>query len=310
MTTKFVADGIWKSISTAARRTRNPVYAAVAYFGQGASRLLPLPNKSRLVVDASERSVKAGLTCPLDLKKLQRRGVRIYTAQNLHAKIYVFNRDAFIGSANASNRSAGTLIEAMVRTNEPGVVRSARSFVRGLCLDELSSKAIDRLQAIYRPPRNIPGATRKYSGRSIRPKLRRLLLAQTILESVPRKARKAVVDGLRAAATKSHKPTDDLDYIWCDGDCTYRENDKIVQVVKETSKRTLIEPPTDIILKRKWSNGKRHLTFVYFEEPSGRRVRLERLARRLGYGAKKRLQKDGLIRHNIFAERLLAAFGG
>jgi len=48
---------------------------AVAYFGKGASRLLPLTAGSRLVVDASECAVASGQTCPADLIKLVARGV-------------------------------------------------------------------------------------------------------------------------------------------------------------------------------------------------------------------------------------------
>jgi phosphatidylserine/phosphatidylglycerophosphate/cardiolipin synthase-like enzyme len=63
---------------------------------------------------------------------------------NLHAKIYVFDDAAIIGSANVSNRSAGTLIESVLRTADFGVVRSAKKFVQGLCLHELSPGALGR----------------------------------------------------------------------------------------------------------------------------------------------------------------------
>jgi hypothetical protein len=155
---------VWKSLTAAAKKTPSPAYAAVAYFGQGASKLLTLPAKSRLVVDASEGAVKSGQTCPAELKKLQKRGVIIYRIPNLHAKIVAFDKDAFIGSANVSNRSATALIEAVVQTNDPGLVRSARTFVRGLCLDELSPTTIDHLDAIYRPPRIGPVAHRARLG--------------------------------------------------------------------------------------------------------------------------------------------------
>lgn len=58
----FATNGIWKSTSSAAKRTDAPVYASVAYFGKGASKLLPLPANSRLVVDASIAAVKSGQT--------------------------------------------------------------------------------------------------------------------------------------------------------------------------------------------------------------------------------------------------------
>jgi hypothetical protein len=49
---EFVSNGVWKAITSAAKRTRKPALVAVAYFAQGAGKLLPLQPNSRLVVDA------------------------------------------------------------------------------------------------------------------------------------------------------------------------------------------------------------------------------------------------------------------
>ncbi len=48
------------------------------------------------------------------------------------------------------------------------------------------------------------------------------------------------------------------------------------------------------------------MTFIYLEHPDVRRTRLDKLARHLGYGAKKMLHRDGLVRDRGFAEKLLA----
>jgi hypothetical protein len=79
MKTDFVSKGVWKAITSAAKRSRKPALVAVAYFAKGASKLLPLAPNSRLVVDASEGAVKSSQTCPADLKRLQKRGVVIYS---------------------------------------------------------------------------------------------------------------------------------------------------------------------------------------------------------------------------------------
>ena len=75
------------------------------------------------MVDASERAVASGQTCPADLNKLLNKGVAIYSVPNLHAKVFALGRAAYIGSVNVSNRSALQLIEAAVRTTEPRAVR-------------------------------------------------------------------------------------------------------------------------------------------------------------------------------------------
>ena len=64
MTSELITNEVWTQISRAARRCNSPSHVAVAFIGSGASRMLPLKKGSRLVVDASRRTVKAGLTSP------------------------------------------------------------------------------------------------------------------------------------------------------------------------------------------------------------------------------------------------------
>jgi hypothetical protein len=309
MKNDLLTTGVWKSLSSAAKRARNPVYVAVAYFGNGASKLPPLPANSRLVVDASEHAVKSGQTCPADLKKLQKCGVVIYSAPHLHAKVYVFDGFAFIGSANVSNHSAGTLIEAMLHTTDRKIINSARSFVRGLCLHELSPGAIDRLHLIYRPPDFPKGDPHRRMARHKRPTLPRILLAQLEPEEPPAGSESTQERGLRIARSRrKHGRSYVVDYLWWSGKSPYRDGDKIVQVIEEKRGHRLITPPADILYTRAWRRKGRLVTFVYFEHPNVRRTKFEKLARRLGYGAKKKLFRNGVVRDQAFAEKLLGSW--
>jgi hypothetical protein len=281
---------------------------AVAYFGQGASKLLPLPPHSRLVVDASDRAVSSGQTSPADLKKMQRHGVIVYSLPYLHAKIYAFDKIAFIGSANASNNAANTLIESMISTTDASVVRSARQFVRELCLNEMTPETLDELQKKYRPPRF--NGKKNSSQRIKHLKLPRLMLVQTYREDLPKGSETAEADGLRVAKTKQKYERYEIDKFWWPGKCPFQTGDKVVEVHDEGRGKLLVSPPGNVVHTRQWSNGKQNLTFIFYEYPNLRRVRLERLARRIGYGAKKRLSGNGLIRNRAFAEKLFAAFGG
>jgi hypothetical protein len=58
----------------------------------------------------------------------------------------------------------------------------------------------------------------------------------------------------------------------------------------------------------KWSRGGKRCTFVYLERSKRRGIRVNRLATRLGRGARKWLQRDGLVRNRGFSKELLAAF--
>jgi PLD-like domain len=304
---RLLTDQIWKTVTSQAKKARNPAYVAVAYFGKGASKLLPLPPRSRLVVDASERAVSSGQTHPADLKKVQRRGATIYSVPNLHAKIYAFDKSAIIGSANASNHSARNLIEAVVQTDDRATMRACREFVRGLCLSEVTPGTLDRLQKIYRPPR-LPGP-HGHSRHGIAPELPRLSLVQLEIELPPRESRQTWKEGMQEARRKKRHRDYICDYFWLDDNTTMRVREKVIQITDEGRNRYFVTPPAEIINLRKWRRGRQQILFVYFEHPKVSRVRLESLARRIGYGAKKRLFRSGLVRNAAFKEKLLAAFG-
>src|ERR1700692_1597824 len=115
MTSAFISKGVWHELTKTVRASGPRCFAAVAYFGAGGSRRLPLPSGSSLVVDASDRAGGCGQTCPADLQKLIDRGVTVYSVPNLHAKVFVVGRTAFVGSTNVSTRSADQLLEAVIR---------------------------------------------------------------------------------------------------------------------------------------------------------------------------------------------------
>jgi hypothetical protein len=264
MKTQFVTRGIWKSLTASAKTARKPALFAVAYFGQGASKLLPLGAGSRLVVNASENAVKSGQTHPADLKKLQSRGVVIYRYPSLHAKVYAFERFAFIGSANASNRSSGILTEAVVKTTDQAVLRSAKTFVRGLCRDELSPGRLDQLQKIYRPPR-IPGDSKGRS-KTRTPKagsaMPRLFLEQLEFKDPPEGSEAASEEGMRIAkARRKHSRSYVLADYFRIGKSIIRKGDKVIQIVEQPDGRRLIDAPADALYTRPWKGQRYPVTF-------------------------------------------------
>jgi len=174
LTSELITTAVWDVLSQEAQLARGPAHVAVAYFGSGASQLLPLLANSLLVVDASDSAVKSGQTCPSDLLKLHRRGVRVHSHRNLHAKVYVFGNVAFIGSPNVSRHSANIMLEAMFRTQQRSAVIAARQFVESLCIMELDSNEITRLASIYKPPR--------FSAAALQPKSRGATLVMELTQ--------------------------------------------------------------------------------------------------------------------------------
>jgi hypothetical protein len=308
VSTVFVSQNIWPQLTKAVRGSRQRCAVAVAYFGAGAKRLLPLPKGSRLVVDASERAVASGQTCPTDLLKLVERGVAVYSVPNLHAKVFVLGRAAYIGSINVSKHSAAQLVEAVIRTTEPRAVRAARQFIQEHCLHELTPRALKQLAKHYRPPR-VPGGKRRKSpakGTSRRPTLPRLLLAQLQLEDWSERDQALHDNALPVAAKRRQHPRSfELDSFRWSGKCRYLRGDVVVQVTDEGSGSVLVSPPGNVLHVRTRRDGTRQVSFVYLELPARRRRPVKGLARVLGRGALKRLRRGGLIRDASFAQALL-----
>ena len=151
MATTFLNARIWPRLTKLARDSRQQCHVAVAYFGQGASKLLPLPAGSILVVDMSEGSVKEGQTSPTEVGNMLRRKVAVYSCRGLHAKAFVFGKTAVVGSANVSARSKNILIEAAIETTEPKTVRSCVQFVRDWCRKRITKRDVERLAPLYNP---------------------------------------------------------------------------------------------------------------------------------------------------------------
>lgn len=149
---KLITEDIWTQISRAAKNSGRS-YVAVAYLGKGAFDQLPLASASILVVDASESSVMSGSTNPFELLRYLEAGIKVFNHNRLHAKVYVFDRQAWVGSANASENSRSNLLECMAFSNERSSVADAIRFVKSLALDPVTPNYANYLTTIYKPPR-------------------------------------------------------------------------------------------------------------------------------------------------------------
>lgn len=149
---QLVTENIWSQISQSARESSKS-YVAVAYLGKGAFDQLPLPTGSVLVVDASNPSVIAGTTNPFEILRYLDSGVKVFSQSGLHAKVYVFDSRAWVGSANASENSRVNLIECMAFSQDSSVVKGAIEFVKSHALNPVTPNYAKYLTTIYKPPR-------------------------------------------------------------------------------------------------------------------------------------------------------------
>jgi hypothetical protein len=147
----LVGPTLWEHVTNRIREAGH-VTAAIAYVGQGGSRLLPLKRHDVLLVDMSLRAVGQGVTDPSEIRKLIERDVRVYTRSSLHAKLFVVDKHVVIGSANASRNSATYLDEAAIESDDVNLRRVALRYIEGMCTEPVRKEYLKKCIAAYRPP--------------------------------------------------------------------------------------------------------------------------------------------------------------
>jgi len=152
MELQLLTDEVWPTITRLAKKTKVGD-VAVAYLGTGAHERLPLRRGSTLVVDAGDGRVKCGMTDPSEIGYYIDRGVDVFHSGGLHAKVFVLDGVAIVGSANVSQHSESKLDEAAILTDNRGIVAESRAYVHDLALQRVTRGHLERLKAIYRPPK-------------------------------------------------------------------------------------------------------------------------------------------------------------
>lgn len=303
MATQLITKNVWYSITHAAKNTNYKSFVAVAYFGQGGARMLPLTKGSLLVVDASEKAVKTGQTCPDELLKLYYKGVKIYSLPNLHAKLFVIGKALFIGSTNVSSNSAETLTEVLFRTSEVKSVENAKEFIKSFCKVEMGPDLLARLQKMYRPPRFIgkrkPGAKRKITKVNASGFFTYQLESAKFTKEEKKQSEMGYSEAEKKRIIKSRHIVDEFQ--WENG-MMAKKNDIILQVVEEDG-ATYVCPPGILIHTRKWRNGKKVKTLYYVEIPDVKRKNLKWVNKQLNPTQRKLLKRDGR-RTKEFAEKI------
>jgi len=154
MSTRFIAGQhvVWAALRKVFGEGRK-AQVAVAFLSKGAFSRLKLRKGSTLVVNAGLEAVRSGQTDPRELIKYVRAGVRVYSQTQLHAKVFVVSRSAYVGSANVSFNSEHRLIESITAFTDAQSVGKARQFVMDLATERLGPEALRELKAQYREPK-------------------------------------------------------------------------------------------------------------------------------------------------------------
>jgi hypothetical protein len=251
MTTFLSNETLWQTLSAKVKAARH-VDAAIAYFGQGGAKLLPLRSGDRLIVDMSPASVRAGSTDPREVEKLMQRGVVAFTRRNLHAKLIVADKSVISGSANVSKHSQQVLDEAAILTTEPTAIRRARDFIDRLCTEPIRPEYLEECKRLYKPPR-FNGQRANGKHRQQRAKHAKLWIVNLSESSIPdseveryekgeANAEKLIKDDARATTESFHWPYKPR---------MARElelGDWIIQVTTYKDMRITVSPPMQLLL--------------------------------------------------------------
>ncbi len=311
---RFITDRPWDFLTQAVKKAPNKCHIAVAYFGQSAGRLLPLRRGSVLVLDFSPASVKAGNVCPVEVIKLIKRGVKVHSVQNLHAKVFVVGNRVFVGSTNVSHASADALIEAIMCSNDATMRRQACHFINGLLGEHVTLEYAGLMKKLYRPPRrsNMNRQSPKLTTGPV-PKHPPTWVVQLARIAWDKEDHQAQQEGRPTARhrLRSSRDFEVEDFCWSGAEFgqKVRSNQMVVQVLEEKSGNRMVSPPERVLHIQKYRVGPHDPRAIIFtEKPKHlRRKSLQHLESVLGNDVKHLKRKKTLTRvrnacatHRIF----------
>lgn len=124
---QFLTGDIWKKVNKLFIK-REKKTACIAYV---TLENLHLSKGDILICDASDYEIKFGATSA-KVNSYFKKGVLIYSKQDLHSKLLLTNSFLAIGSANLSNKSVDTLVESVIVTENNILLSQATAFCNNL----------------------------------------------------------------------------------------------------------------------------------------------------------------------------------
>jgi hypothetical protein len=312
MTNRLVTTDIWAKITATVKQKPSRCFVAVAYFGTGASKLLPLGKGSTLIVDMSQAAVGSGQTNPSEILKLVNRGVDVHSVENLHAKVFVVGEQVFIGSTNVSNSSAHGLVEADLQTTNRSVVAACRKFVRDLRGELVTPEHAKKMQKLYHPPKFGHGTPKPTNGGGQPTKHSPLWAIPINWEEWDEADKAAEQEALPTAKLKIESPTRFvLDEFCCAGGSLpkrIKRRDLIIEVFDRGHGRKMVVPQARVIHVKPYKVGRENRAIVFVERAKQlRQKNLKAVIGQLGPKARelKNLSVAKVIRDRAFAHALL-----
>lgn len=275
MATELITENIWNRLTDAVKNSKGKSTIAVAYFSKGAASMLPLTKGSILLVDSSLKAVSSGQTCPAELLKLYYKGVKIYSKDWLHAKMFVIGNSLYIGSTNASNNSS-KLTEAIIKSSDKKLVEDAKQFINSFCKVELGEEQLNLLQKKYKEPRFIgPGGKSKKAEKQYFQNSSTFFIYHLVLKDyTPDEEVQSEIGNKEVVSKRIVRSRHCVEEFNWKGNFPPKKNDIVIQVVNEGNK-TYVSPPGIVIHLRRWIHKGTKKAVCFLEVPIKKRKSIE-----------------------------------
>ena len=299
--TMLRTDRLWMSIKRVAR-DHGRHWVAVPYVSQGAARRLPLRKGDVLITRFDDRTIASGQTDPREILKYLRSEVEVHNCVNLHAKVYVSDIRAVVGSANLSRNSEEWLREAGTESSEPKYLSTAKAFVESLRGEVIGVDFAKKKISLYRPPKG------EGRGKQNNPNGATLWVVNVEVEKELSREDSVAAEAARKKATfrLQDKKRFALENIRYSTDWQVKEGDYVVQNVVD-GRMHYLEAPARANTVHRYRRGTRVQLMVVIEERKRLRTRTRRQLQRWmrGSGVTLRLPRKFRKVRNTAARRAL-----
>jgi hypothetical protein len=246
--------------------------AAVAFFSN--SNLVRFRKGDVLIVDASDDCIKSNETTAKALAAAVRLGTSVFSLPNLHAKVFVFDRVAVVGSANVSRHSSSSLIEAALVTDDSATAGQAKALLESLkeMATPVDAAFLKRISKLRVRPR-AAGERQRRKKRQVGRLGRRtwLVRVRELREDAFPKEKERAEAGEKVARTEVSDKRSDVSWIRWAGRGQFarkaEKGDSVIEVWKSLNKRTVEVRRAAPVLRRQREPT---CTRFYIEEPPGR----------------------------------------
>lgn len=144
--TNYLREKLWETILQKSISSEKTIVVS-PYIGTNIEELIRLKKDDVVVCYLNEESVKSGSVNPHTLEQLFNAGVKIFSHQKLHSKIYLFDSSAIVGSANLSTNSNKELHESGIYTDKKRIIEDVKKEIEQI-IENSNKISIDHIEAL------------------------------------------------------------------------------------------------------------------------------------------------------------------